>query len=109
MGRLPTPQPCVRLQDRVKPSFLRARHGPVSRKWLALPRETRVHECFLFYGLGEVHVQENKASKKGAVAPCTGPPACAPETLFLYVLYMPVMCHHDTRWEVFLFSYFLLN
>lgn len=51
----PCPGP-VRLQDRVKPSFLRARHGPVSRKWLGLPRETRVHERFLFYGLGEVHV-----------------------------------------------------
>lgn len=65
----------VHLQNLVQPSFLCAPHGPVSWKWLRLPRETRLNERFLFYSLGEVNVRENSASKKGAAAHCPGPHA----------------------------------
>lgn len=63
----------VHLQNLVQPSFLCARHGPGSCKWLRLPRETKLNERFLFYSLGEVNVRENSASKKGAAAHCPGP------------------------------------
>lgn len=48
--------------------------------------------------------------RRGPRPTAQGPTPAAPETLLiLYVLYMPVMGHHSTPWQVFLFSYFLLN
>lgn len=77
-----------------KPSFLCACHGPVSWRWPSLQGKTKLNKCFLFF------------RPRKAISHHTGVPACSSWDLLGFrgvvdVLYMPVMFHHCTPWEVF--------